>query len=89
MHGNSMQASQIWLHMKPEDRMKFARGEGIQPNQEATKKDVQQMMTNHANDSREGPSNAEQMEQEIPTPLGASIRQIPGLDSSAPSNQEP
>ena len=26
MRGNSMQASQMWLNMSPEDRMKFARG---------------------------------------------------------------
>ncbi len=29
MRGNSMQASQLWLNMSPDDRMKFARGEGI------------------------------------------------------------
>ena len=31
MRGNSMQASQLWLHMSPDDRMKFARGEGVRP----------------------------------------------------------
>jgi len=87
MRGNSMQASQIWLNMKPEDRMKFARGEGINPNQETTKKDVQQMMMNHAGQSDQ--TNADQTQESSPTPLGASLRQIPGLDSPEPSNQEP
>jgi redox-sensitive bicupin YhaK (pirin superfamily) len=82
MHGNSMQASQVWLHMSPEDRMKFARGEGIQPNQESSQKDVQQMLTNHAGESGEGPSNAEQMEEQMPTPLGASLKQLPGAESN-------
>jgi len=46
MRGNSMQASQLWLNMSPDDRMKFARGEGFKAD-ESTKKDVQQMMMRH------------------------------------------
>jgi hypothetical protein len=30
-HGNAPAASQIWLTMSPEDRVKFNRGEGITP----------------------------------------------------------
>jgi redox-sensitive bicupin YhaK (pirin superfamily) len=86
MRGNSMQASQIWLKMSPDDRMKFARGEGISPDKEETRKDVQQMMMNHANQADEGPMNAEQMEQQMPTPLGASLQQLPSADSSTPTN---
>ena len=82
MRGNSMEASQVWLHMSPDDRMKFARGEGITPDKQSTQKDVQQMLMNHANESGEGPSNAEQMEQQMPTPLGASLKQLPGADSN-------
>src|SRR5579872_932425 len=78
MRGNSMEASQVWLHMSPDDRMKFARGEGITPDKQSTQKDVQQMLMNHANDSSEGSSSAEQM----PTPLGASLKQLPGADSN-------
>ncbi len=87
MRGNSMQASQVWLNMSPEDRMKFARGEGFQPD-ESTKKDVQQMMMNHyENQSGEGPSTAEQMEEQMPTPLGASLKDLPAASgSSSPSN---
>ena len=82
MRGNSMEASQVWLHMSPDDRMKFARGEGIKPDKQSTQKDVQQMMMNHANESSEGPSNAEQMEEQMPTPLGASLKQLPGAESN-------
>jgi len=87
MRGNSMQASQIWLNMSPDDRMKFARGEGVTPDEESTKKNIEQMMTNHQNQSGEGPSNAEEIEEQMPTPLGASIRALPtATQSSAPSN---
>ena len=88
MHGNSMQASQVWLNMSPDDRMKFARGEGFQPDQATEKKDVQQMMMQHyGNQSGEGPSTAEQMEEQMPTPLGASLKDLPGAsESSSPAN---
>jgi redox-sensitive bicupin YhaK (pirin superfamily) len=86
MRGNSMQASQVWLKMSPEDRMKFARGEGISPDKQTTQKDVQQMLRDHASESGEGPSNAEQMEEQMPTPLGASLKQLPGVESSSPTN---
>jgi len=87
MRGNSMQASQVWLNMSPDDRMKFARGEGFQPNA-STKKDVQQMMMNHyEKQSGEGAGTAEQTEEQMPTPLGASLKDLPtASDSSAPSN---
>jgi hypothetical protein len=87
MRGNGMQAGQIWLNMSADDRMKFARGEGIKPDDESTKKNIQQMMTEHQNQSGEGPSNAEEMEEQMPTPLGASIRDLPAASpSSAPAN---
>ncbi|HXN86177.1 MAG TPA: hypothetical protein VN867_08900, partial [Candidatus Binataceae bacterium] len=75
MRGNSMQASQVWLNMSQEDRMKFSRGEGIKPDDTAAK-DAQQQIMNHYKDEtgEEGPSNAEEMEQQMPTPLGASLR---------------
>jgi len=86
MRGNAMQASQVWLNMSPEDRMKFARGEGFKPT-ESTQKDVQQMMMDHANQSGEAPGTAEKMEEQMPTPLGASIRDLPAASGSpAPTN---
>ena len=86
MRGNSMQASQVWLNMSPKDRLKFARGEGIKPDDSA-KKDVQQMITNHyENQSGEASGTAEQIEEQTPTPLGASLKQLQGADSSSSGN---
>jgi redox-sensitive bicupin YhaK (pirin superfamily) len=82
--GNAMQASQVWLNMSPEDRMKFGRGEGIKPD-ESSKSDVQQMMMKHEDETGHGPSNAEEIEEQMPTPLGASIRDLPGATESSPA----
>ena len=82
MRGNSMQASQVWLQMSPEDRMKFARGEGFAPD-EASKKDAQQMMMNHYEEKASGNSGADSTQEQMPTPLGASLQQLPGLDSQS------
>jgi redox-sensitive bicupin YhaK (pirin superfamily) len=85
MHGNSMQASQVWLNMSPEDRMKFARGEGFKPD-ESSQKDAQQMLMNHYQGEREGGAG-EQRQEQMPTPLGASLRDLPAAsESSSPNN---
>jgi hypothetical protein len=44
--GNSAQASQVWLHMDPEERVKFERGQGLQPAQ--TPKEMQQEVMRRA-----------------------------------------
>jgi hypothetical protein len=86
MRGNSMQASQVWLNMSPDDRMKFARGEGFTPDA-STKKDVQQMMMNHSeNQSGVGAGTADQMQEPRPMSLGASLQQIPAGESPSPAN---
>jgi redox-sensitive bicupin YhaK (pirin superfamily) len=87
MRGNSMQASQLWLNMSPDDRMKFARGEGFKAD-ESTKKDVQQMMMSHYQNQAGEDSNAgEQMQEQVPTPLGASLKDLPAASgSSSPTN---
>ena len=88
MRGNSMQASQMWLNMSPEDRMKFARGEGFAPDQAEQKKDVQQMLLNHYQNQSE--SGGEQMQEQMPTPVGASLKDLPGAsESTPPTNQVP
>ena len=84
MRGNSMQASQMWLNMSPEDRLKFARGEGFAPDQAEQKKDVQQMLMNHYQNQTDG--GGEQTQEQMPTPLGASLKDLPGATESTPPN---
>lgn len=82
-----MQASQLWLAMSPEDKMKFAHGEGIAPDSSA-QDEVKQQLTNHSRDQIEsGSGSSDQIQQNIPTPLGASLQSLPGLSgSSSPDN---
>src|ERR1700692_4922070 len=86
MRGNSMEASQVWLNMSAEDRMKFARGEGINPDDSVAKDAQQQIMNHYQDETGEGPSNAEEMEQQMSTPLGASLKQLPGASGTSPPN---
>jgi len=86
--GNSMQASQIWLNMSPEDRLKFARGEGISP--QADEGDVKHQIAHHYEDRMNGaPTTAEDMEHQTDTPLGAALRQIPGASNPPPAPTQP
>lgn len=82
MRGNSMQASNIWLRMSPEDRLKFSRGQGVTPEGMSRQK-VRQDILNHYQHKQLGPSNAEEMETQTPTPLGASLENL-----SHQANQE-
>jgi hypothetical protein len=86
MRGNSMEASHLWLTMSPEDRIKFARGEGFSGDKNS-QDEVKRQVLNHYEDQMKGPSNAEEMEEQIPTPLGASLQQLPS-QSSAPSSSD-
>lgn len=86
MRGNSMQASQIWLHMSPEDRVKFSRGEGVTPG-DAYKQQVKQALLNHYQHKGLGPSNAEEMDKQVQTPLGASLENL--SKQSEQSSQPP
>src|SRR3989442_272237 len=79
MHGNSMQASQVWIHMSPEARMRFGGGEGFKPDK-PTQKDVHKMMMNHDNESSEGGGSAKK---KMPPPLGASIGDLPAASGSS------
>lgn len=75
MRGNSMQASQIWLHMSPEDRLKFAHGEGIKP--DTSQQDVRQtIIDQYQKKLGKGPSTAEEAEKQVPTSLGASLENL-------------
>ena len=50
--GNSAQASQIWLHMSPEERVMFERGQGLQPAQ--SPKEMQQEVMRRAMEEANG-----------------------------------
>jgi outer membrane murein-binding lipoprotein Lpp len=47
-HGNSAQASQIWLHMDAKSRADFSHSEGMQPN--ASPDDVKKQVMQHYQD---------------------------------------
>jgi len=86
-----MQASQIWLNMSAEDRLKFARGEGTSP--QSNESDVKRQVAHHYEDAtNDAPSTAEDMERhQTDTPLGAALRQIPGVSNppTAPAQPNP
>jgi hypothetical protein len=91
MRGNSMQASQLWLNMSPEDRLKFARGQGISANPKADEEAKRQILNHYQNELSGGGagSGGEEVQQQIPTPLGASIQQLPGLSGQPPAAAPP
>ncbi|MGA7869591.1 MAG: hypothetical protein WCA22_01705 [Candidatus Binatus sp.] len=51
-HGNSAQASQIWLHMDAKSRQDFAHNQGMQPNMSPD--DVKKQVTQHYQDEMGG-----------------------------------
>jgi hypothetical protein len=75
--GNSAQASQIWLHMSPEQRVMFERGQGLQPAQ--SPKQVQMEVMRRALEE----ANGEEPEQAPATPpLGGALGNLPELLNS-------
>lgn len=87
MRGNAMEASQLWLNMSPENRMKFSRGEGITADPASQDEVRRQILTHYENQMEGGPRNAEEMEEQIPTGLGASIQRLPEAAASSPPPQ--
>jgi hypothetical protein len=70
--GNSAQASQLWLHMTPDQRTKFERGEDIRPS--VSNKDVQQAIDEHyseQDDDGSAPKHANL------APPGAGLQDLP------------
>lgn len=70
--GNSAQASQVWLHMNPEERVKFERGQGLQPAQ--TPKEVQQEVMRRA--MEESADDTPDQSSETPA-LGGELGNLP------------
>lgn len=84
MHGNAMAASQIWLNMTPEDRLKFSRGEGIAPDP-AQAEDAKRQILNHYESEMQGEAGeaSAPMEQSVPTPLGQALQSLPQTSGSS------
>jgi hypothetical protein len=85
MRGNSMQASNIWLNMSPEDRMKFIRGDGINQG-DAAEKAAKQEIQQHQNDQPDQDSDEsdDTAQRTVPTPFGASLGKV--LTAQPPSD---
>ncbi|HEY6395293.1 MAG TPA: hypothetical protein VIX12_07720 [Candidatus Binataceae bacterium] len=64
--GNGAEASQIWLQMSPDDRVKFSRSEGMAP-QSSPDEIKKRVMEHYAGpaDAREGQETIEQVTPEI------------------------
>jgi hypothetical protein len=56
-HGNSAQASQIWLHMDAQSRLDFSHSQGMQP--ETSPDDVKKQVMQHVQDEAGGSGDSE------------------------------
>ena len=78
-HGNSAQASQIWLHMDAKSRADFSHSEGMQPN--TSPDDVKKQIMQHyqdkvgGDDAEEG--SGETSKSRRPTSISAGWRVCP------------
>ncbi len=89
MHGNSMRASQVWLQMSPEDRLKFSRGESLASDPNA-KDEVKREILNRYQARLQGvPAGSGDVKARIPTPPGASLRGFPALSGGASAPTAP
>ena len=75
--GNSAQASQIWLHMSPEQRVMFERGQGLQPAQSPKQVQMEVMRRALEEANGEGPE-----EPPATPPLGGALGNLPELLNS-------
>lgn len=79
-HGNSAQASQIWLHMNAKDREAFAHNQGMSPN--TSPDDIKKQITQHYVDKMTGAENSENEGGEtVENPLPAPSVHLGGLES--------
>ncbi len=85
--GESAKASEIWLNMSPEDKMKFAHNEGLKPG--VSPEQVKKQIVQHYVDEAGGPveSGNESIEQVSPNISGAGLQNLPSL--AAPSGAAP
>ncbi len=76
--GQSAQASQIWLRMSPEDKIKFAHGQGMAPG--TSPEDVKKLVLQHYENQTEGaPGGGEETVESLGTNVGgAGLQNLPG-----------
>lgn len=79
-HGNSVEASQVWLKMAPEDRNKLRRGEGLKP--AVPPAEAMKMLSQQ-------PPGEEEGQITIGPNGGASLLKLPSLASPPPSQSAP
>jgi hypothetical protein len=90
--GNAAQASQLWLHMTPEQRMEFERGQDIRPT--VSPKEVQRAVIEHYAAHAEDDDNSAPTQLQL-APQGGGLQNLPaylqdyrtraGASPSAPS----
>jgi hypothetical protein len=84
--GNAAQASQLWLKMTPADRIKFERGQGIQP--AMSPKEMQQEVMRRAAEEASGQdADAGAEAPTVIAPTGGALGDLPKYlnDSSPPA----
>jgi hypothetical protein len=77
-HGNSAQASQIWLHMDTKSREDFAHNQGVSPN--TSPDDIKKQITQHYVDKMAG-DNGENEGETVESPAPAPSVHLGGLES--------
>lgn len=78
--GNSAQASQLWLHMTPDERASFERGENVRPS--VSPKDVQQAIDEHYAEQDDDDSNSAPKQVELAPDAGGSLQDLPSYLNS-------
>ena len=77
-HGNSAQASQIWLHMNAQSREDFEHNQGMSPN--TSPDDIKKQITQHYVDKMAG-ENGDNEEETVENPAPAPSVHLGGLES--------
>jgi hypothetical protein len=82
--GQSAQASQIWLNMSQEDRIKWATSQGVSPS--ISPEDVKNQVMKHYSDKMGGDTgdNGESIENVAPDLGGAGLGKLPELATPPP-----
>lgn len=86
--GRSAQASQIWLNMSPQDRLKWDTGQGIKPS--ASPEEVKKRVMQHYMGQMNGQIGKQDETIENLTPnMGGGLQELPKLANPPPQNPPP